>query len=137
MPYILIIFILLFNTLQNTGTGAAQPAGKEIIYSAASSEDHYYFCTDGTAKTYAKYSELKNHTMLGRWNTDKNTISITWMREIGEEGIGEPIECGSGCIYSNYKPFEKTVNIPLKLDWGKIQKNRDGEWTMKDYKGSC
>ncbi|MBI41770.1 MAG: hypothetical protein CMF59_19415 [Leptospiraceae bacterium] len=133
-------FLILLTTLNCTTPEQAsqsRPSDQMLIRTVASSEDAFAFCANGQIRVEYRVSELRPHVRFGTWEIQDGVIRIRWLQEKGGAPSGSIVFCGSVCEYSDYEPFERTIDQAEQLSWDEIQSNQDGIWEIQPFAGDC
>jgi tetratricopeptide (TPR) repeat protein len=113
------------------------PSGKKIEHGVASTVDIYYFCPDGTVKVEYTISEIKNHRKSGRWKFSHYVLTINWIVETGEQGVGKPAYCAAVCEYKAYAPMKKSIVQTETILWKEIDDAHGEQWKVEPITGGC
>ncbi len=114
------------------------PSGKKYRHGMASTIDIYSFCPDGKAMVEYSVSKIKNRKKFGTWKFRNFKVMISWNRESGGKGIGQPeLGCGAVCSYKNYEPFERKILEKEIINWQEVEEQDGNQWQVLPLTGTC
>lgn len=141
LRFLIALFVLLPGivscSLQDESSLLEPPAGKKLVHKTDQGKEIFLFCPEFVTVEF-KNSVYRPHMRRGTWKKEGDHIKITWQREYGGQGLGEPIgDCSVECRYPSYKKFSKSIEESYSLDWNYIQEHPFGDWAISDHPMEC
>ncbi|MBU45306.1 MAG: hypothetical protein CMN76_18995 [Spirochaetaceae bacterium] len=134
---LLLAVLLVSCSIEDQTHPPTPPAGKKLVYDGPEGKEVYTFCGETVTVEY-KETAFKPHMRNGEWIRKGNLIKITWKKEYGGRGVGEPVgDCSEGCRYDTYERFERPITESQSIDWQFIQDHPFGDWAVSDHPMDC